>query len=78
MSRKGGPRDVTVTLPPRTASRLEDAVRRGLYPSLEDAVVTGAKLVAGLGPRVQELLAEGAVADEFVRPEGPGDKGQWL
>lgn len=78
MTRRTGPRDVTVTLPPWTASRLENAVRKGLYANLEEAVLTGARLVAGLGPRAQELLAEGAVADGLVRAEDPGEKGQWL
>jgi hypothetical protein len=56
----------------------EDAVQRGLYSSIEDAVLTGARLVAGLGPRAKELLAEGGAADEFVRAEDSGNKGQWI
>jgi Arc/MetJ-type ribon-helix-helix transcriptional regulator len=69
---------VTVTLPPGVAKALEAEVSRGRYASLEEAVLTGAKLVAGLGPRARELLSEGAGADEFVRARDDKDQGDWL
>jgi hypothetical protein len=69
---------VTVTLPAWVVERLEVEVRKGRFTSIEDAVMVGAKLVAGLGPRARELLREGAGADEFVRSGDSGDKGDWL
>ena len=69
---------VTVTLPPWVVERLEEEVSKGRYRSLEDAVLAGAKLVAGLGPRARELLREGAGADEFVRADDGRDGGEWL
>lgn len=68
---------VTVDLPPGTAAKLEEAVRRGLYPSVEEAVLTGARLVAGLGPRARDLLREGDGADDFVRGDEGRDRGDW-
>ena len=69
---------VTVTLPPEVAARLEEEVRRGRYHSVEDAVLTGARLLVGLGPRARELLREGADADAFVRADDGRDHGDWL
>ena len=69
---------VTVTLPPWVVKRLEAEVKQGRYASMEDAVLAGARLLAGLGPRAQELLADGADADDFVRAESPKDGGDWL
>jgi Arc/MetJ-type ribon-helix-helix transcriptional regulator len=69
---------VTVTLPPSVAERLAAEVKQGRYPSMEEAVLAGAKLVAGLGPRAKELLREGAGADEFVRADQGKDQGDWL
>ncbi len=68
---------VTVNLPPGTATKLEEAVKKGLYPSVEEAVLTGARLVAGLGPRARELLKEGSGADDFIRVEEDKDRGDW-
>ncbi len=68
---------VTVDLPPGTAARLEEAVRKGMYPSVEEAVLTGARLVAGMGPRARELLREGNGADDFVRADEGKDRGDW-
>lgn len=69
---------VTVTLPPWVVAKLEAEVKQGRYGSMEDAVLTGARLLAGLGPRARELLAEGADADEFVRADTGKDGGDWL
>ncbi len=52
-------------------------MRQGRYASLEDAVLAGARLVAGLGPRARELLAEGAGADGLVRGADSRDEGEW-
>jgi len=68
----------TVDLPPDVAQRLETEVRQGRYPSVEEAIVVGARLVAGIGPRVRELLREGQAADQLVRNAPPGDGGDWL
>jgi Arc/MetJ-type ribon-helix-helix transcriptional regulator len=78
MDRRRETRRITITLEPWLVERLEAEVKRGAYASLEDAVLAGARLVAGLGPRARELLAEGATADEFVRKEGGRDGGDWL
>ena len=69
---------VTVTLPPWVAQRLGAEIEQGRYSSLEDAVLAGAQLVAGLGPRAKELLGEGAGADGLVRAHDGGDRGDWL
>lgn len=69
---------VTVTLPPWVEERLVEEVKRGGYASLEDAVLAGAKLVAGLGSRARELLREGAAADELVRTDEDRDHGDWF
>ncbi len=70
--------NVTVTLPPWVVAKLETEVKQGRYGSMEDAVLAGARLLAGLGPRARELLAEGAGADEFVRADTGRDGGDWL
>ena len=72
------PLRVTVTLPPWVAGRLEAEVAAGRFGSMEEAVLAGAKLVAGLGPRARDLLTEGEGADQFVRATDEGDKGGWL
>ena len=69
---------VTVTLPPWVVEKLEAEVKQRRYASMEDAVLAGARLLAGLGPRARELLAEGADADEFVRADTGKDGGDWL
>ena len=69
---------VTVHLPERVAARLEEEVKLGRYRSVEDAVLAGARLVAGLGPRALELLREGSDADQFVRPADGREGGDWL
>ena len=69
---------VTVTLQPWVAQRLAAEVKEGRYPSVEDAVLAGAQLVAGLGPRAKELLSEGAGADGVVKAHDGGDRGDWL
>ncbi len=69
---------VAVTLPPWVVERLETEVKQGHYASMEDAVLAGARLLAGLGPRARELLAEGAGADELVRTDSRKDSGDWL
>ena len=69
---------VTVTLPPRVAEMLEAEVKQGRYASMEEAVLAGARLVAGLGPRARELLREGAGADELVRADEGKEGGDWL
>jgi Arc/MetJ-type ribon-helix-helix transcriptional regulator len=69
---------VTVTLPPGVAAKLEAEVVKGRFASIEDAVLAGARLVAGLGPRAKELLREGTGADEFVRADEGKDQGDWL
>ena len=78
MSPEPAPRRVAVTLPPWLVEKLEAEVKRGRYASLEDALLAGAKLVAGLGPRAKELLKEGGDADKFVRTGDQGDGGEWL
>ena len=55
---------------------LEAEVVARRYASIEDAVLAGARLVAGLGPRAHQLLAEGVDADQFVGRDG--DEGQWF
>jgi Arc/MetJ-type ribon-helix-helix transcriptional regulator len=72
-----GSKRVTVTLPPWVVERLETEVGQGRYASVEEAVLAGARLVAGLGPRARELLREGAGADGFVRADGGRDGGEW-
>ena len=69
---------VTVMLPPEVAAKLRAEVKKGRFVSVEDAVLAGARLVAGLGPRAKELLREGAGADEFVRADEGKDQGDWL
>ena len=69
---------VTVTLPHWVVEKLEAEVKAGRYASLEEAVLTGAKLLAGLGPRARELLAEGAEADQFIRADDDRDRAGWL
>ena len=71
-------RRVTVDLPPWIVEKLEAEVKQGRYGSIEDAVLAGARLLAGLGPRARELLAEGAGADEFVRADTGKNGGDWL
>ena len=78
MASRGSPSRVTITLPSWVRERLEAEVRQGRYASLEDAVLAGARLVAGLGPRARELLAEGAQADDFVRGADSRDEGEWF
>lgn len=78
MAHTGAPSRVTVDLPPWVAERLAAEVKQGRYPSMEEAVLAGAKLVAGLGPRARELLREGAGADEFVGTHNGKDQGDWL
>ena len=68
---------VTISLPVWLASALEAEVNKGRYGSMEEAVLAGARLVAGLGPRAIELLAEGAAADELVPTRESGDEGMW-
>jgi len=69
---------VTVTLPPGLAGKLEAEVKKGRFASMEDAILAGARLVAGLGPRARELLREGAGADGFIRTDDGRDQGDWL
>jgi Arc/MetJ-type ribon-helix-helix transcriptional regulator len=69
---------VTVTLPSSVATKLETEVKKGRFTSLEDAVLAGARLVAGLGPRAKVLLREGAGADEFITADDGRDTGDWL
>jgi len=69
---------VTVDLPPWVVDKLEVEVKQGRYHSMEDAVLAGARLLAGLGPRARELMAEGASADEFVSTTSKRDGGDWL
>jgi Arc/MetJ-type ribon-helix-helix transcriptional regulator len=69
---------VTVTLPTWVVERLETEVKHGHYPSIEDAVLDGARLMAGLGPRARELLRDGWEADQLVRGEDGRDSGDWL
>ncbi len=78
MATSASSRRVTVDLPPWVVEKLEAEVKQGRYGSMEDAVLAGARLLAGLGPRAQELLAEGATADGFVRAGSPKDGGDWL
>jgi hypothetical protein len=73
-----GSRKVTVTLPPWVLERLEAEVAQRRYPSVEKAVMAGARLVAGLGPRALELLKEGRGADGFVRGSEDREGGEWL
>ncbi len=68
----------TIDLPPEVVQGLEAEVQRGRYPSVEEAIVVGARLVAGLGPRATELLRDGRGADQLVRGTPPGDGGDWL
>jgi hypothetical protein len=60
------------------ARALEEQVRHGAFPSVEEAVLAGARLVAGLGPRALELLKEGADADALVQPTREEREGRWL
>jgi Arc/MetJ-type ribon-helix-helix transcriptional regulator len=69
---------VTVTLPPGVATKLKAEVEKGRFASMEDAVLAGARLVAGLGPRAMELLREGAGADGLVGAHDGRDQGDWL
>jgi hypothetical protein len=78
MSPEGSSRRVVVALPSWLVAKLEAEVERGRFASLEDALLAGAKLVAGLGNRAKELLAEGAGADQYVRPDDGRDGGEWL
>jgi Arc/MetJ-type ribon-helix-helix transcriptional regulator len=73
-----GPLRVTVTLPPWVVERLEAEVAQHRYPSIEEAVLAGARLVAGLGPRATELLREGRGADGLVRGSDGREGGEWL
>ncbi len=68
---------ITITLPGWLASALDAEVRKGRYGSIEEAVLTGARLVAGLGPRATQLLAEGAAADRLVPARPEGGEGRW-
>ncbi len=73
------PVKVTVALPAWAAEALARQVREGLFPSVEDAVVAGARIVAGLGPRALALLEEGTGADAVVGPaDGEGRDGRWF
>jgi Arc/MetJ-type ribon-helix-helix transcriptional regulator len=78
MATSASSRRVTVDLPPWVVEKLEAEVKQGRYGSMEDAVLAGARLLAGLGPRAQELLAEGAAADEFIRADTGKNGGDWL
>ncbi len=69
---------VTVTLPLWVVEKLEAEIKQGRYTSMEDAVLAGARLLVGLGQRAQELMAEGASADEFIRTTSKRDGGDWL
>ena len=77
MQRRGATTKVFVDLPPEVASKLAEEVARGRYASMEEAVLVGARLVAGLGPRALELLAEGRGADQLVRPTRDAPDGRW-
>ena len=72
------PMMVTVTLPPWVVEKLDAEVKQGRHAPMEDAVLAGARLLAGLGPRARELLAEGSGADEFVRAGPRKDGGDWF
>jgi Arc/MetJ-type ribon-helix-helix transcriptional regulator len=78
MATSASSRRVTVDLPPWVVEKLEAEVKQGRYSSMEDAVLAGARLVAGLGPRARVLLSEGASADEFVSTTSKDDGGDWL
>ena len=77
MARPGKHRRLSITLPPWLAERLEAEVDKGRYPSIEDAVLAGARLLVGLGSRARELLDEGEGADGLVRRDAPRDHGEW-
>lgn len=65
-------------LPGPVARALEEQVKAGRFPTVEEAVLAGARLVAGLGPRALELLEEGAGADGFVGASRDGREGKWM
>lgn len=73
-----GPRRVTVELPGWALEALQGHVREGLFGSVEEAVLAGARLVAGLGPRALALLEEGTDADSLVPPRDGDAEGRWL
>lgn len=73
-----GPVRVTVELPGWAAEAIRGHVREGLFRSVEEAVLAGARLVAGLGPRALSLLEEGAGADSLVPPLDDEAEGRWL
>ena len=77
MQRRGASTRVVVYLPPEVTSKLVEEVAKVRYASIEDAVLTGARLVAGLGPRALELLAESRGVDQLVRPAHDGADGVW-
>ena len=77
MARPGTRTRLSITLPTWLAERLETEVERGRYASLEDAVLAGARLLVGLGPRTRQLLDEGEGADGLVRRESRRDHGDW-
>ena len=76
--RGGGGRRVQLELPGPVARALEEQVKAGRFPTVEEAVLAGARLVAGLGPRALELLEEGAGADGFVGASRDGREGKWM
>lgn len=76
--RGGGGRRVRLELPGPVAGALEEQVRAGRFPTVEEAVLAGARLVAGLGPRALELLEEGAGADGLVGASRDGREGKWM
>ena len=78
MATRASSRRVTVDLPPWVVEKLDAEVKQGRYASMEDAVLAGARLLAGLGPRARELMAEGGAADEFIRTTSKRDGGDWL
>lgn len=77
MARPGAETRLSIALPPWLAERLETEVEKGRYPSVEEAVLAGARLLVGLGPRARQLLDEGEGADGLVRRESRRDHGDW-
>lgn len=77
MKHPEGGRRVTVVLPPHLHTALEAEVRNGRFGSVEEAVLAGVRLVAGLGPRAIELLKEGASVDDLVHPQR-GPDAEWM
>jgi Arc/MetJ-type ribon-helix-helix transcriptional regulator len=69
---------VSIELPAGVAEALQGHIRAGLFRSVEEAVLAGARLVAGLGPRALRLLEEGADADALVAPRDGDVEGRWM